>query len=81
MNNLGEETLYVDGVGSHLYSQIHTFCPLPILHLDPYFTNSCATQMLRHVKDGIFPKGASMNSHFGKYFSLRTQNTKESCPI
>lgn len=80
-NNLGEETLYVDGVGNQLSPHTCTLSPLSILHFNPNFTKSCAAQMLRQVNDELFPKGAYIQSHIGKYFALRTLYANESCYI
>lgn len=50
--------------------------PFSIRHLVPLHTRSLALQMILHVWLGFLPKAAAKKSCLGKYFALRTQNTR-----
>jgi len=52
--------------------------PFPILHLKPLLINTCEARMSRHIKLGLFPKGASKKLPMGKYFALKTLVTRAS---
>ena len=73
----GEITLWVDGVGNHLSSQIWIRRPLPTLHLVPLLITSRLLWMLRQAYEGLHPFLELRTSSKGKYFALKTRATRE----
>lgn len=79
-NCQGDATLYIEDVGSHLLPLTLILAPLPTLHQSRSLTNFWAAIILRHIYDGLLPSDVWINSHFGRYFALRTRNTNEFWP-
>jgi hypothetical protein len=67
--NGGGCTLYVDGEGNHLSSQIRAFFPFPVHHINPFLTKSIELCILLQAKDGFFPKGALRIDPLGWYLA------------
>ena len=76
INNLGDETMNVEGLGSYLSPQIQIFSPFPTFHRKPYLTRGWAEIILRQVNGGLLPKTACEKSLVGKYLAFKTLYTK-----
>ena len=70
-------TLYVEGFGSHLSSQMWISRQFPTLHLVPLLMTSRLLKILNQVKEGLLPKFAWRLSLKGKYFALRIRAARE----
>ena len=70
-------TLYVEGFGSHLSSQMWISRQFPTLHFVPLRMTSRLLKILNQVKEGLLPKFAWRLSLKGEYFALRIRVARE----
>lgn len=70
-------TLYVEGVRSHLSSQMWISHPFPALQRVPLLMTSRLLKMFRQVQEGLLPKFALRMSLKGKYFTFKIRVARE----